>query len=171
MQVKVIRKQRNFYALFFALSTFPAVWLGIIAKTEAVIAIGTVSVTFLILLIKKGRLLYDATLIWDNRIIAVSSALISTTGGTGQNHTEETVVSTFGILIGTKIYRWGLDGVHGVRLSSIEIDRQRMILIFGDATRSMQIELLHGITDQTEILEVKEKFWHETGVSASINGW
>ena len=46
-----------------------------------------------------------------------------------------------------------------------------MILIFGDATRSMRIELLHDITDQTEILEVKRKFWHETGVSANINGW
>ena len=171
MQVKVIRKQRNFYALFFALSTFPAVWLGVIAKTEAAIAFGTTGVVFLILLIKKNRLLYDATLIWDNRILAVSSSLISTTSGIGQSHTEETVVSTFGILIGTKIYRWGLDGVHGVRLSSIEIDKQRMILMFGDATRSMRIELLHGITDQTEILDVKQKFWHETGVSASINGW
>ena len=171
MKAKIIRKQRNFYALFFALSTFPAVWLGVIAKTETAIAFGTISVDFLILLIKKSRLLYDATLIWDNRILTVSSALISTTGGTGQSQTEETVVSTFGILIGTKIYRWGLDGVHGVRLSNIEIDRNRMILIFGDATRSMRIELLHGITDQTEILEVKRKFWHETGVSANINGW
>ena len=171
MQVKSIRKLRNIYALFFALSTFPAVFLGVIEKTEAAIAFGAVSIVFLILFIRKSRLLYDATLIWDNRILAVSSALISTTGGTGQNYTEKTVVSTFGILIGTKIYRWGLDGVHGVRLSNIEIDRQRMILIFGDATRSMRIELLHGITDQTEILEAKQKFWSETGVSASINGW
>ncbi len=171
MQVKVIRMQRNFYTLFFALSSFPAVWLGVIAKTEAAIAIGAISVVFLILLIKKSRLLYDATLIWDNRILAVSSALISTTGGTGQSHTEETVVSTFGILIGAKIFRWGLDGVHGVRLSSIEIDRQRMILIFGDATRSMRIELLHGMTDQSKILTVKQKFWSETGVSANIDGW
>jgi hypothetical protein len=35
----------------------------------------------------------------------------------------------------------------------------------------MRIELLHGITDQTEILEAKQKFWSETGVSANINGW
>jgi hypothetical protein len=171
VQVKVIRKQRNFYALFFALSSFPAVWLGVIAKTEAAITIGIVSVAFLILLIRKSRLLYDATLIWDNRILAVSSALISTTGGTGQSHTEETVVSTFGILIGTKIYRWGLDGVHGVRLSNIEIDRQRMILIFGDATRSMRIELLHDITERKAVLGVKEKFWHETGVTVLVTGW
>ena len=171
MQVKVIRRQRNFFTLFFALSSFPAVWLGVIAKTEAAIAIGAISVVFLILLIKKSRLLYDATLIWDNRILAVSSALISTTDVTGQSHTEETVVSTFGILIGAKIFRWGLDGVHGERLSSIEIDRQRMILIFGDATRSMRIELLHGMTDQSKILTVKQKFWSETGVYANMDGW
>lgn len=123
------------------------------------------------LLIIKSRLLYNASLIWDNRILAVPSALISTTGCTEQNHTEETVVSTFGILIGTKIYRWGLDGVHGVRLMDIKIDRQRMILTFGDASETMRIELLHGMTGQKEILDVKRKFWRETGVTANITGW
>ncbi|MDD2361463.1 MAG: hypothetical protein PHH84_00675 [Oscillospiraceae bacterium] len=171
VQIKAIRRRRNFYALFFTLSTLLTGWFGITAKTEVAFAFGTVIVIFLILLILKNRLLYDATLIWDNRILAVSSALISKTGGTGQNHTEETVVSTFGILIGTKIYRWGLNGVHGVRLVGIEIDRQRMILTFGDANQSTRIELLHGMTDQKEILGVKRKFWYETGVTADITGW
>jgi len=171
VQMKSIRKRRNGYVLLFAASICLAVWLGATFMLEAVFAFGAISLISLVLFVRQSRLLYVAMLIWDNRILTVSSALISSTGCTGQNHTEETVVSTFGILIGTKIYRWGLDGVHGVRLSNIEIDRQRMILIFGDATRSMRIELLHGITDQTEILEVKRKFWHETGVSASINGW
>lgn len=171
MQVKAIRKQRNLYALFFALSTFPAAFLGVIGKTEAAIAIGAVGVVFLILLIKKSLLLHDATLIWDNRILVVSSVLISAKGSKVQNRAEETVVSTFGILIGTKIYRWGLDGVHGVRLSSVEIDGQWMTLSFGDTTRSMRIELLHGVTGQNEIMAVKQKFWSETGVPASIKGW
>lgn len=171
VQIKVIRRRRNFYALFFTLSTLLTGWFGITAKTEAAFAFGTVSVFFLILLILKNRLLNAATLIWDNRILAVPSALISTISGTGKNHTEETVVSTFGILIGTKIYQWGLDGVHGVRLTNIEIDRQRMILTFGDASETMRIELLHGMTDQKEILDVKQKFWHETGVTAHITGW
>lgn len=171
MQVKIIRKQRNFYTLFFALSSFPAVWLGVIAKTEAAIAIGAISVVFLILLIKKSRLLYDATLIWDNRILAVSSALISTTGGTEQSHTEETVVSTFGILIGTKIYRWGLDGVQGVRLSNIEIDKERMYLAFGNADQTMRVELLHGMTQKQALLDATQKLLHETGVTADITGW
>ena len=171
VQIKAIRRRRNFYALFFTLTTLLTGWFGITAKAEVAFAFGTVNVIFLILLILKNRLLYDATLIWDNRILAVSSALISTTGYTERNHTEETVVSTFGILIGAKIYRWGLDGVHGVRLMGIKIDRQRMILTFGDATQSMRIELLHGMIDKTEILDVKRKFWHETGVEASISDY
>ena len=169
--MKLIRKRRNEYVLLFTVSISLTVWLGATFMLEAVFAFGAISLISLLLLLRQSRLLYDSTLIWDNRILTVSSALISTTGGTGQSQTEETVVSTFGILIGTKIYRWGLDGVHGVRLSNIEIDRHRMILIFGNATRSMRIELLHGMTDQTEILDVKQKFWHETGVTADITGW
>ncbi len=171
MQTKAIRRRRNFYSLFFTLSTLLAGWFWITVKAEVAFAFGTVSVIFLILLILNSRLLNVATLIWDNRILAVSSAFISTISGTGQNHTEETVVSTFGILSGTKIYRWGLNGVHGVRLSSIEIDRHRMILTFGDANQSTRIELLHGMTDQNKILDVKQKFWYETGVTAHITGW
>ena len=169
--MKSIRKRRNVYAILFATSVVFSVLLGATFMFEAVFALGAVSLISLVLLVRQSRLLYDATLIRDNRILAVSSALISSTGCIGQNHIEETVVSTFGILIGTKIYRWGLDGVHGVQLSNIEIDRHRMILNFGNATRSMQIELLHGMTDQTEILDVKQKFWHETGVTADITGW
>ena len=169
--MKSIRKRRNVYALLFATSVVFTVLLSATFMLEAVFAFGAISLISLVLFVRQSRLLYVAMLIWDNRILTVSSALISSTGCTGQNHTEETVVSTFGILIGTKIYRWGLDGVHGLRLSSIEIDRHRIILIVGNATRSMRIELLHGMTDQTEILDVKQKFWHETGVTADITGW
>jgi hypothetical protein len=30
--------------------------------------------------------------------------------------------------MGSKIYKWGSDGVHGVRLKAIEIDRARVYL-------------------------------------------
>jgi hypothetical protein len=62
----------------------------------------------------------------------VPSALISMQGHQMKKDTEETVVSTFGMLIGSRIYRWGLDGVHGVRLSAVQIDKERMYLTFGD---------------------------------------
>jgi len=85
--------------------------------------------------------------------------------------TEETVVSTFGILIGSEIYRWGLDGVHGVRLHTAHIDQERMYLTFGDAAQTMRVELLHGMTQKQAVLDAAQKLWHETGVRAEITGW
>ncbi|MGI6451105.1 MAG: hypothetical protein ACOX3R_12840 [Desulfitobacteriia bacterium] len=81
---------------------------------------------------RESRRLNDATLIWDNRILAVPYALISMPGRQMKKDNEEIVVSTFGILIGSEIYRWGLDGVHGVRLHTAQIDKERM-----------RVELLH----------------------------
>lgn len=169
--MKLIRKRRNSYALLFAASICLTVWLGVTFMAEAAFAFGAISVASLLFLVRQSRLLYDATLIWDNRILVVPSALISMAGGQGKNDTEETVVSTFGILIGSKIYRWGLDGVHGVRLNAARIDKERMYLIFGDAGQTMRVELLHGMTEQQAVLDVAQKLLYETGVTVSIIGW
>ena len=138
---------------------------------EAAFAFGAISVISLLFLVRQSRLLYDVTLIWDNRILAVPSALISMSGRQVKKDTEETVVSTFGILIGRKIYRWGLDGMHGVRLNAVEIDKERMHLIFGDAAQTMRLELLHGMTQKQAVLDVVQKLLYETGVTVSISGW
>ncbi|MGI5879551.1 MAG: hypothetical protein ACOX6L_03000 [Syntrophomonadaceae bacterium] len=169
--MKLIRKRRNGYALLFAASICLTVWLGVTFMAEAAFAFGAISVASLLFLVRQSRLLYDATLIWDNRILVVPSALISMAGGQGKNDTDETVVSTFGMLIGSKIYRWGLHGVHGVRLNAVEIDKGRMVLTFGDAAKTMRVELLHGMTEQQAVLDVAQKLLHETGVTASIIGW
>jgi xanthosine utilization system XapX-like protein len=171
VQMKLIRKRRNSYALLFAASICLTVWLGVTFMAEAAFAFGAISVASLLFLVRQSRLLYDATLIWDNRILVVPSALISMAGGQGKNDTEVTVVSTFGILIGSKIYRWGLDGVHGVRLNAARIDKERMYLIFGDADQTMRVELLHGMTEQQAVLDVAQKLLYETGVTVSIIGW
>lgn len=169
--MKLIRKRRNGYALLFAASICLAVWLGMAFMLEAVFAFGAISLISLVLLVRQSRLLYDATLIWDNRILAVPSALISTEGSLRQADTEETVVSTFGMLIGSEIYRWGLDGVHGVRLSAVQIDQERMYLIFGDKDQTMRVELLHGMLHKQTVVEAAQKLWHETGVRAEISDW
>ena len=88
-----------------------------------------------------------------------------------EKDTEETVVSTFGILIGSEIYRWGLDGVHGVRLHAAYIDEERMYLTFGDAAQTMRVELLHGMTQKQAVLDAAQKLHYETGVTADITGW
>jgi hypothetical protein len=102
----------------------------------------------------------------------VPSALISIPDRQIKKDTEETVVvSTFGVLIGSEIYRWGLNGVHGVRLRSAHIDQERMYLTFGDAVQTMRVELLHGMTEKQTVLEAAQKLLHETGVTADITGW
>lgn len=169
--MKSIRKRRNVYALLFAASIGLAVWLGVSLELEAAIAFGAISLTSLLLLVRQSRLLYDATLIWDNRILAVPSALISISGQTMRKNTEETVVSTFGILIGSEIFRWGLDGVLGIRLRTAHIDQERMILTFGNAAQIMRVELLHGLTQKQVVLDAAKKLMHETGVTADITGW
>ena len=169
--MKLIRKRRNRYALLFAASICLAVWLGMAFMLEAVFALGAISLISLLLLVRQSRLLYDATLIWDNRILAVPSALISTEGSLRQADTEETVVSTFGMLIGRRIYRWGLDGIHGVRLSAVQIDKERMYLIFGDKDQTMRVDLLHGMTQKQAVLDAAQKLLRETGVTADITGW
>ena len=169
--MKLIRKRRNGYALLFAASICLAVWLGATFMLEAVFALGAISLISLVLLVRQSRLLYDATLIWDNRILAVPSALISMDGSLRQADTEETVVSTFGMLIGSRIYRWGLDGVHGVRLSAVQIDQERMYLIFGDKDQTMRVELLHGMLHKQTVVEAAQKLWHETGIRAEISDW
>ncbi|MDD3509522.1 MAG: hypothetical protein PHY27_14085 [Parabacteroides sp.] len=171
MQMKSIRKRRNGYALLFAASICLAVWLGVTSMLEVVFTFGAISLFSLVLLMRQSRLLYDATLIWDNRILAVPSALISMPGRQMKKDTEETVVSTFGILIGSEIYRWGLDGVHGVRLSAVQIVKERMYLTFGDTAQTMRVELLHGMTQKQAVLDASQKLLRETGVTAGITGW
>lgn len=169
--MKLIRKRRNGYALLFAASICLAVWLGATFMLEAVFVFATISLISLLLLVRESRRLYDTTLIWDNRIIAVPSALISIPSRQMKKDVEETVVSTFGILIGSEIYRWGLDGVHGVRLRAAQIDMERMYLTFGDVAQTMRVELLHGMTKKKTVLDAAQKLLHETGVTADITGW
>lgn len=169
--MKLICKRRNNYSLFFAVSVCLVVWLGVELIVEVVYVFGALSIISLILLVRQSRLLYDAGLIWDNRILAVPSAFISTAGSKEKNDAEETLVSTFGILIGSKIYKWGMDGVRGVRLKAIKIDRMQIYLTFGNVAETMQVELLHGMGNKQVVLEVKQKLWRETGVEAMIIGW
>ena len=168
--MKLIRKRCNGYALLFAASISLTVWLDATFRLEA-IAFGAISLISLLLLVRQSRLLHDATLIWDNRILAVPSALISISGHPMKKDTEETVVSTFGILIGSEIYRWGLDGIHGARLRTAHIEQERMVLTFGNAAQIMRVELLHGMTQNQVVQDAAQKLLHETGVQAKIIGW
>lgn len=169
--MKLVRKRRNVYAMLFIVTTYLSVWFSMVFITETIFVFGAISMAFFVLLVRQSYLLYDVALIWDNRIVVVPSALVLTKGDQQKNDMEVTVVSTFGLSIGSKIYRWGRDGVHGVRLNAVLIDKERMYLTFGDAIRTTRVELLHGITEEEVIMDVAQKLWHETGVTAKISGW
>ncbi len=169
--MKLIRKRRNGYAILLAAGICMAVWFGMALMLEAVFIFGAISFIFLLLLLRESRCLSDATLIWDNRIIVVPFASISIPSRQIKKDIEEIVVSTFGILMGSEIYRWGLDGIYGVRLHTVHINQERMYLTFGDAAQTMKVELLHGMTGKQAVLEAAQKLLHETGVAVDITGW
>ncbi|MDD2397390.1 MAG: hypothetical protein PHE31_05290, partial [Tissierellia bacterium] len=66
---------------------------------------------------------------------------------------------------------WGYHGAYGVKLKNIEIDRERVYLTFGDTSETLRAELLHGITIKQEVVDIKQKFWRETGIDIVVNGW
>ncbi len=169
--MKAIRKRRNGYAALFAICVFLTAWFAMKLMTEAAFIFGATSIALPMLLFRQRRLLYDASLIWDNRILTVPWAIISISGGKGKKEVEETVVSTFGIMMGSKIYKWGCDGVRGVRLRVIKIDRVRIYLTFGDEEETMRVEMLHGMVDKQEVMDVKQRLWRETGVKSVVSGW
>lgn len=169
--MKAIRKRRICYAVLFVGGVFLATWSTVKLMVATASVFGVASIASLMLLIKQSRLLYDASLIRDNSILAVPSAVISMPDGKEQMDKKEVVVSTFGIMIGSKIYKWGRTGVDGVRLNTVDIDRTRICLTFGDGAETMRIKLLHGMADEQAVMEVKERLWRETGVTAMISGW
>ena len=170
MHLRSIRRRYTYCALLLALSILCTVWLDPSEIGSSIL--WSLVIVFLVgLFILQSQKLQTAKLIWDNRILAVQSALISMSGRQMEKDMEETVVSTFGMLIGSKIYRWGLEGVHGVRLHAAQMDKERMYLTFGDAAQTMRVELLHGMTQKQAVLDAAQKLWHETGVRAEITGW
>lgn len=169
--MKVIQKRLRGYASLFAAGMCLTVWSAVIPMKEVAYALGASSMVVLMLLARESRLLREASLIWDNRILVVPLAVISISGGEGKRDTEEAVVSTFGILIGSRIYKWGFEGVRGSRLNAIVIDRSRIYLTFGDEAETIRVELMHGMVDEQAVIEVKQKLWRETGVESVVTGW
>lgn len=169
--MKAILKKRNGCAMLFVVSCFLTGWFAVKLMVEATLIFGMISAALLVLLIRKNILLSYANLIRDNCILSIPSAIISTSSGSRSEEAEEIVVSTFGILTGSTVYKWGTSGVNGVRLRTIEVNPSRIFFYFGDEEKNIQVELLHGMVDLEEVVEMKEKFWRETGVKSVVKGW
>ena len=166
-----IYRWHNYCVLFFIIAILMTLWFIWQFVQEAIFIFGSLSIVLLIFLIKQSCLLNDARLICDNCIFTVSSAIVSKLNNEATIAVNEIVISTFGLLIGNKLYKWGYQGAYDVKLKAIEINREKIYIIFGDGVETLKVELLHGITSEEEVIEIKQKFWRETGLDALVNGW
>lgn len=169
--MNAIKKRRNILGALLTVGVAIAAYLLWYGIPEAAIICGAGSTVLLGLLITQSHRLQDARLILDNRILAVPSAVITRPESGETQELEETVVSTFGVLAGGRVYRWGCDGFQGTRLTAITLDRSRISLTFGGENQPLRIELLHGLADKQTVLEICRKLKYETGVTPMLSGW
>lgn len=169
--MKAIRRRRNLYAALSAAAMLLTVLFLVAQQVEIAMACGGLTAVALIMLYRQSRLMAAAMLICDSKILTVPSCVVISENRQRRKQTEETIVSTFGLLLGNKVYRWGCEGVNGVRLTEVQIDKAHICLSFGADGEMMRVELLHGLTDRQSVMEIAQKIWHETGVRASIVGY
>lgn len=109
-----------------------------------------------------------ARLIEENEIIAISPAQIMDPHD-GREHTPgKVVISPFGILIGSRPYRFNCGSV---KLISVEFTREAVLLCFGAEEKTYDLRLLHGLTERPEVENIAKKIQYETGVIAVIAEW
>jgi len=169
--MKAMRKRRDALALALLVALALAIWFLRRGKPEAALVLGFEIAALIAIFVSLSRRLRHARLILDTPILTVPSAVISEPESGRTMRLEETVVSTFGVLVGGRVYRWGCEGVHGARLSAIEIDRGLISLTFGGVQQSMRIDLPHGTSDREKVLDICRSLEYETGVAASVSGW
>lgn len=169
--VKSIQKRLIIFSALFGVNTLLASWFLIKAISEGAVVAGVVSSILLFPLLKQRERFQSAKLICDNRILAVPSAILVKGQDGCQTAAEETIVSTFGILVGGEVYKWGCDGIHGVRLTAINIDHTNITLNFGNREQTLRVKLLHGLTDAQAVAKITRRLWRETGVEAEIVDW
>lgn len=167
-RVKAIKGRRNLYAVLSVTVLLLAVLFLVIHQVEMAIACGGLTAAALFLLYRQSRLLNMAMVICDSRILTVPSSVVTSQDRSTKTLAEETVVSTFGLLLGSKIYPWGCEGVNGIRLREVQIDKEHISLCFGADGEMLRVRLLHGLTDSQSVQEIAQKIWHETGVRAEI---
>ncbi len=169
--MKAIKKVWNIYAVLSAISILLTVLFVSIQKSLPAIVCAAAGISSLILLYRQNSLLYAAGLICDNSILIVPSSIVTKENCASEKMMEKTVVSTFGLLLGDRVYQWGCEGIRGIRLQNVRMDREHIYLTFGVDDNKLSVELLHGMTDRQSVVEITHKIWHETGVHAEVSGW
>lgn len=119
-------------------------------------------------LVRLCRRYLTARLIVENEIIGISPAQITTLRDGRENAPGKVVVSPFGILIGSRPYKFNCDNV---KLISVEFTREAVLLRFGAEDETYDLRLLHGLSERPEVESIAKKIKYETGVTPAIAGW
>jgi len=154
--------RRNLCALLFilcALLTVPAISGSLPAL--ALLPAGAALLALYYLFRLQTRL-QQIRLIRENAILTVPPK---------DSAAEPSIVSTFGLLTGGQIHRWGSRDSGCPRLISVEVDRTRIRFICGSGDLTHRLEMAHGLTSRQQVQDFRDRFRYETGVSAIIRDW
>ena len=166
-----IKSRQIILVWIFIVGIFLTLLLVAIQKMKGAFVFGIFSTISLYFFCRQTQLQNTVKLISDNRILTVPSSVVVTGNSADEKTTEETIVSTFGLILGNKVYKWGCDGIGGVRLYEVQIDREHVRLTFGTDRERLHVELLHSLTDSLTVFKIAKKFLHETGVQTQITDW
>lgn len=113
-----------------------------------------------------------ARLIMENIILSIPSGMVwkseASTKYLESDKAVLVIVSVFGVLAGSKVYKFNCDGI---RLFSMKVDRKYIIFTYGIQEKQHHLKLLHGLSQKNGIQVIAEKFRYETGIIPVIAGW
>ncbi len=106
-----------------------------------------------------------AKLILDNGIIHLKETRVILSNAGNEYQTKdtvaETIVSCFGLLLGTKIIKYNQDHIN---LKSVELSEKYMTLVYESKYGSKKIRIHHAPMTVPERIRISETFRYETGV-------
>jgi len=111
-----------------------------------------------------------AKLIIENKILHIETAKINqisndTSISTSGIEDFEVFISCFGILLGSKVIKFNIDGIS---LKKVEIGADFIYLIYGRDKKNESILLLHKTIEKPELLSIIDMFRHETGITPIV---
>ncbi|MDL2236493.1 hypothetical protein LJC56_01470 [Christensenellaceae bacterium OttesenSCG-928-K19] len=107
-------------------------------------------------------------LVVENEIIGISPAELSVKKNGGNIPLEKVIVSTFGVLVDSRVFLWG---VKQTKLKEAVFSRETLSLRIATDRDEYHIKLLHGISDPAAISIIAEEIRYETGVTPTIEEW
>jgi hypothetical protein len=129
-----------------------------------------VSCFLLVLLIREYQINKLAKLIMENKILHIETAKINqisddTSISTFGIESFEVFISCFGILLGSKVIKFNIDGIN---LKKVEIGNDFIFLVYGKDKKNESIRLLHKSIEKPELLSIIDLFRHETGITPIV---